>query len=286
MKIFVYGTLLKGLPRHINIKNSPCLGPGLAAAGLYDLGSYPGIVKKDGLVVGELYEVTENVLNTLDQIEGCNQGNKRSSLYLREELPVRRFTDGLNVQACGYFFNHPVNAKDLIWHGDYRRYLLEMETVNQWVVAYGSNLSTERLHRRVGKPLNTKKGYIEGYRLVFNKKAEGKASAYANISYIGPTERCPAVAYELSPEQSEILDLNEGTGKHRGRDKHHYLRITIPFTDDSGRTQIMQAYVAHPARLVRKGKPTNDYLAHIRTGYKEHGFDEGYLNRALTDTLV
>jgi len=184
MKLFVYGTLLKGLSRHINIKDSPCLGPGLAAAGLHDLGSYPGMLKKDGLVVGELYEVTQNVLNTLDIIEGYNQRSKGSSLYLREKLPVRRFSDGEKIQACCYFYNDSVDVNDLIWHSDYCRYLLEKETVNQWVVAYGSNLSTNRLHKRVGKPLNTKKGYIEEHRLVFNKKAEGQVMSRKVCNFV------------------------------------------------------------------------------------------------------
>ncbi len=44
-KIFVYGTLLKGLERNTALASSKCLGPALIKARLFDIGSYSGIAE-------------------------------------------------------------------------------------------------------------------------------------------------------------------------------------------------------------------------------------------------
>ena len=69
--------------------------------------NYPGIVKGDGDVVGELYEVPEKVMTDLDGLEG------EGSLYVRECHPVVR-ADGSIAFAEVYIYNRSVDGLDRI----------------------------------------------------------------------------------------------------------------------------------------------------------------------------
>lgn len=273
MKVFVYGTLLKGLERQPVLGDSKYLGPALVQAELFDLGCYPGVREGNGTVVGELYEVKMKTIERLDRIEGYDARKVTDSLFVRKQVEARKFADGERVNAFCYFYNRSAQT-GIIAHGDYRRHMLEKQSSDQWLLAYGSNLSRKRLSQRVGEAKDYKSGYIDGFRLVFNKKAFGKQTVFANIAYVGGGERCPAVAYRLSAEQIGDLDRIEGV-------PDHYLRISVLFCDRSGGKSICQVYIAHPDRLMWDQEPETDYIAHIRRGYEEHGFDKNYLKNAL-----
>ena len=88
-----------------------------------------------------------------------------------------------------------------------------------------------------------------------------------------PHARTPAVAYRLDAAQRAKLDDREGTPKH-------YLHLAIVFTATDGTKELMQAYHAHPKRLLHPYElrpPQNCYLGHILKGYRHWGFDEGAL---------
>jgi gamma-glutamylcyclotransferase (GGCT)/AIG2-like uncharacterized protein YtfP len=83
--VFVYGTLRRG-----GVRAMPDLFPGsklvgVASAGgrLYDFGAYPGLLlgESDSPVAGEVYEVSEEVLKKLDDIEA-------PAFYSRREAEV------------------------------------------------------------------------------------------------------------------------------------------------------------------------------------------------------
>jgi gamma-glutamylcyclotransferase (GGCT)/AIG2-like uncharacterized protein YtfP len=82
--VFVYGSLRSGgagaMP--IRFPNSKFIAEAKVSGDLYDLGDYPGLQLKESgsLVVGEVYEVDDEILNELDTFEG-------SSDYLREQWP-------------------------------------------------------------------------------------------------------------------------------------------------------------------------------------------------------
>lgn len=122
MIIFVYGTLLKGLEHSEALDDSKFLGKAMAIdVCLYDLGVFPGIKKGDGRVLGELYEVNEEALENLDEIEGYDAKNNDKSLYYRDEISIKpRKT---NAKVYAYFYNLPINNTRLITGGDYQSYL-------------------------------------------------------------------------------------------------------------------------------------------------------------------
>ena len=127
MIIFVYGTLLSGLERSYVLDGSEFIGEAIVGgAKLYDLGYYPGIKKGDGAVVGELYEVDDITLETLDMIEGFDSTNLNNSLYHRSEIKI--ILPNITTKVFAYFYNLPVVESMLIDDGDYRKYLLS-ETV-------------------------------------------------------------------------------------------------------------------------------------------------------------
>ncbi len=218
-KIFVYGTLLKGMERAVVLKESLYLGPAMAQANLYDMGAYPGIKQGSGIIVGELYNISEDVLNTLDQIEGYFPADLSSSLFIRKTILVKNLANGHEIEALTYFYNHEPNESMLISHGDYRRYVLEGENDSHWIVSYGSNMNLARLCERVGQIGSCKKGFLRKFKLIFNKQASKKQATYANVAYTGWEDCCPIIATKLSTHQISKLDIFEGV-------PNHYLRIS------------------------------------------------------------
>jgi gamma-glutamylcyclotransferase (GGCT)/AIG2-like uncharacterized protein YtfP len=88
--VFVYGSLMRGLPLHGALADGKYLGRAeLHGFCLYDLGPYPGIRRRpgEGVVLGELYEVTAETLSRLDSIEG------EGYLYRRTRVDT--------LDACG-----------------------------------------------------------------------------------------------------------------------------------------------------------------------------------------
>lgn len=68
--IFVYGTLKSGHCRHYLLRDSKFKGEYVAwGYKLLDAGEFPVMIKGDGVVYGELYEVDEDVMEVLDYIE-------------------------------------------------------------------------------------------------------------------------------------------------------------------------------------------------------------------------
>jgi gamma-glutamylcyclotransferase (GGCT)/AIG2-like uncharacterized protein YtfP len=88
-KIFVYGSLMKGLRLHGYLKTSKYLGKdcvaGILLTNPYLQGDIPVLIYGEGLgvVQGEVYEISEELLKTLDRVEGVPQLYKRKSLSTR-----------------------------------------------------------------------------------------------------------------------------------------------------------------------------------------------------------
>ena len=267
--IFVYGTLLRGLERASALDSSKFLGPALIKARLFDLGSYPGIAEGNDDVIGEVYEVDEEVLGTLDAIEGYNEESPESSLYIRRPVTARKLSDGAEIDAETYFYTR--SSGQIIKNIEYRAYRLEKENKGkQWVIAYGSNISTERINKRFansGAPLAEvhMKGVLPEFQLVFNKDASSDSSVYANIRYLSDYAGCPAVAWELNAQQVAIIDGCEGVPTH-------YVKAGIPFRSDSGEEILATCYIAHPDRVVGGGEPRKNYVQLVSDGYEEMGF--------------
>lgn len=83
--VFVYGTLRRGGARAMSIRfpDSKFIADAKVGGSLYDLGAYPGLLldESDSSVVGEVYEVDDEVLKRLDDFEA-------SSRYRRKQVEI------------------------------------------------------------------------------------------------------------------------------------------------------------------------------------------------------
>ena len=79
MRLFVYGTLMQGEVAHALLaERARFIGPATASGyALFDLGPYPAMVRGEGVVVGEIYEIDEISLPELDAYEGEGFGRAR-----------------------------------------------------------------------------------------------------------------------------------------------------------------------------------------------------------------
>lgn len=284
--LFVYGTLLRGMSRSQCLQDAIFLGHARMKGMIYDLDSFPGAVldssgekpsqNTTSYVYGELYQINENIINQLDWIEGYNESDPDSSLYIRQTLQVCRLHDNSIYNAIFYLYNGEVIESNRIKCGDYRRYTMEKNDRQQWYIAYGSNMDEKQFRSRLDDPSHIIKqvtGSLNGYELRFNKK-NGNNSAYANLTFTGNDGACPIVAYAISKNQLTMLDGYEGV-------PDHYVRIGISFQLSNGRADLGHIYLANPEMLVDNRRPAEDYLQKIRDGYQQNGFDQTLIDEQL-----
>jgi gamma-glutamylcyclotransferase (GGCT)/AIG2-like uncharacterized protein YtfP len=103
--LFVYGTLMRGGVRHHLLADQRFLGETrtLPRYGLFDLGAYPGMVRRDagGMAVsGELYEVAVSRIPQLDAEEGA------PNLFRREPVNV----EGNDGPVFAYLYQRSVEG--------------------------------------------------------------------------------------------------------------------------------------------------------------------------------
>lgn len=83
--VFVYGSLRGGSARSMSLRfpESRFIADAKVNGNLYDLGPYPGLQlnDSDSVVVGEVYEVDDELLEQLDEFEA-------SSNYLRKQVEI------------------------------------------------------------------------------------------------------------------------------------------------------------------------------------------------------
>lgn len=129
--IFVYGTLMKGNRAHSYLENAAYCGNYiLENYGMYNLGSFPGIVPLEGeKVVGEVYLVDYETIPEMDMYE--------TEMYKRESVLVYNYSSIVEVEV--YVFQWDVSNYSLVqskWNMKDNEYV--------WYACYGSNLLEER----------------------------------------------------------------------------------------------------------------------------------------------
>lgn len=155
----------------------------------------------------------------------------------------------------------------------------EMRKPDRFYLAYGSNLSLERMKSRCpdAEPLGT--AVIPGYRLLFKKS---KSGSYATIEQDANCH-VPALVYRISSLDEAFLDRYEGYPRYYYK-KQFRLSVTRL---DSGRRMKQKkwcvAYVMHEERSL--GEPELQYFRILDEGYAAWGFDTDILDRGLADSI-
>jgi gamma-glutamylcyclotransferase (GGCT)/AIG2-like uncharacterized protein YtfP len=111
MYIFVYGSLKKGFSRHDLIEGSTliCRTRTKDHFAMVDLHHFPGVIKEQSVspIYGEVYDITDNLLDDLDDYEGdwyCREQVKLEAgftawMYFLKNIPVSGKEYGLVVEG-------------------------------------------------------------------------------------------------------------------------------------------------------------------------------------------
>lgn len=113
-KVFVYGSLKKGFGNHPLIDNPTTRLLGeyfLDGAEMFSLGSFPGVIRGEGRVTGELYEVDDSTLRDLDRLEG------HPTFY--ERMPMMVTSGDTNERCEGYIYRGDVSRLTAIEDGEW-----------------------------------------------------------------------------------------------------------------------------------------------------------------------
>jgi len=93
-RVFVYGTLLRGEKNHDLLMGSPFLGMARTEPlfSLFNLGGFPAMCRHGCTsVVGEVYEVSQEVLETIDELEGHPNWYRRTPISLSEGMVAETY---------------------------------------------------------------------------------------------------------------------------------------------------------------------------------------------------
>jgi gamma-glutamylcyclotransferase (GGCT)/AIG2-like uncharacterized protein YtfP len=116
--VFVYGTLRRGGAGAMSVRfpDAKFIADTEVGGSLYDLGAYPGLLlgESNSSVVGEVYEVDDEILNRLDDFEA-------SSYYRRKQVEISL---GAQRKVCWTYEPDPefYSPHMLITSGDWIEY--------------------------------------------------------------------------------------------------------------------------------------------------------------------
>ena len=125
--LFSYGTLTPGLaPPEIKptVRRLKRVGSGFVRGQLFDFGEYPGAVltRTGSPIAGQIFELPDDpeVLNRLDEYEGFDRSDPKSSLFVRKRRYVQ-LQDGRRFFCWIYSYNRPVKEARRLGGGVYSK---------------------------------------------------------------------------------------------------------------------------------------------------------------------
>lgn len=131
-----------------------------------------------------------------------------------------------------------------------------------WYFAYGSNLHRSIfIERRQMRPLETRWGWLDGYRLAFNIPIGPGERGVANIEPDIDARVC-GVLYLLTPEDFDRLDRTEGVHVEV------YRRLPVEIVSDGHGPISALAY--HSSLTTTGRKPSPRYMRLLLDGAREH----------------
>jgi AIG2-like family len=135
--------------------------------------------------------------------------------------------------------------------------------------AYGSNMSTARLSKRMPscKPLGI--ATLPGHVLRFHKRSKD-ASGKCNASVGANEDGVIGVLFGFDPAERAELDKAEGVG-------HGYEHATVTVINDKGRRRKVLTYLASANSIDDRLKPYDWYKDFVLAGAEEHGLPAEYV---------
>ena len=258
--LLAYGSFRYGFELHHLLRNARFVGKGYADGfDMYDLGGYPGAMRGEGTIVGDVYEVDEATLKLLDEVEGYHGREDDSFVRIKTRVYFderRRFYyDSVNV----YVLNadpSSIFVRRKIESGDFSAYAGVPSLLNYF--AYAENTNSLVLEQRgVRRLLKKVKAVLTGYELVFNVPCPW--GACANLKE-NPKGKVCGYLYVITDDELKKLDRAENY-------MIRYMKEVVKVTDTAGKEYFAYVYVS--PNVDYNLSPTADYLNLIKDGLYE-----------------
>ena len=138
-----------------------------------------------------------------------------------------------------------------------------------WYFGYGSNMSPATfLGRRQMRPLETRWGWLDGFRLSFNIPVGSGERGVANVEADDKGRTC-GVLYLLPPVDCDRLDRTEGVPAGL------YRRIAVAVAVGEQRVPAF----TYQSSLTQAGrKPSARYMGLLLEGARHHGLPPSYIH--------
>jgi len=253
MFLFVYGTFRYGFELHHLLRKSRFVGLAhVEGYNMYDLGNFPGIVKGENAVWGEVYEIDDSLIKELDIVEGFT--GSPDDLYVRETTTVyfdqRRRYRMNNVFL--YRYNMDIEGRELIESGNYSMWSGMPEIVNYFSYAENTNINVIK-DRGVKKVINEFPAILEGYRMIFSVSCK-----YGFCANLVEDPAGKIYGYNVKTFLHELNSLDRAE-EHMVK----YKREIFPIKDLQGKEYYAMAYVSDSKE---EKEPTKEYIEIIKEG--------------------
>jgi hypothetical protein len=144
--------------------------------------------------------------------------------------------------------------------------------------AYGSNMCTGRLQRRVPSAVVDRKAKLLGHSLRFHKRSvDGSAKGIA-LDTGNPQDAVWGVIFRIDEKEKTALDDAEGLGAG-------YIEKRATVVDDSGSGHCVLLYIAHASYVDATLLPYSWYKRFVLDGATQHRLLAAYVDTitAMTD---
>ena len=266
--LFVYGTLMDGEPNAHYLDKCDMIADGVIYGyDLLQLNGYPGMIKGNGVVAGELYHINKKTKKQLDILEGSQYKYSRDLVHFGESCFYANFYEFLPVEGRRY---NKAICKSYRWV-NVSNYV--------WYACYGSNLLDARFDKYIqqttskAQPIESRP-IILPYELHFAKQSP--RWDHKGVAFIDPEKAgfCYGWMYLITKEQYEEIKEREGAWYRR--------KVHVAY-DDMG---IEIVTFTSPVRFEEQ-QPGERYLDVIRRGLKEKyrlsdTMMEEYLSKAIS----
>ena len=148
--------------------------------------------------------------------------------------------------------------------------------------AYGSNMSERRLRKRVPSAKVIGTGFLENYRLTFNKCSKKDKSGKCTIEPC-KSDRVFGVLFEINKDEKRKLDKVEGACGNGGYEKAtHKIEIwEYKCSEAKCDKTVCCATTYQATNPCQDLKPYTWYKQHVLVGAIEQGLPPTYINRLI-----
>ncbi len=136
--------------------------------------------------------------------------------------------------------------------------------------AYGSNMCSGRLRKRVPSAKPRFRARLKGHRLCFHKQSDDGSAKSDALTTNKPSDVVWGVVFEINQAEKAQLDAAEGLS-------HGYNGATVTVLDEEGRGHEVFIYVADPDYINSELTPYSWYKRFVLEGARQHGLPPEYI---------